>query len=99
MFGEMVGCLFEDAQRLIPQMQAALARGDLKALGDLGHRLKGTLVYLGAKPAVDAARAVERCGEGGTREAAEAVKVLERQVEKLKMAIAAYRPASESSQV
>ena len=64
----------------------------------MGHRLKGTVVYLGAQPAVDAARAVElfeRSGGERKADAEHAIAVLEQQIEALKAAAARYRPATE----
>ena len=46
----MVQCFSEEVRSLIPQMRAAIGKGDLAELSRLGHRLKGTLVYLGAEP-------------------------------------------------
>ena len=57
-----------------PQMRAALAKGDLPEVGRLGHRLKGTVVYLGAERTREAAQRTERFGQpsAGTRSEAEA---------------------------
>ena len=77
---DMIQCFFDDVENLFPQMRAALEKGDLVEVGRLGHRMKGTLVYLGARPAEEAALGVERfCNSnGGTpAEAEEAVNALE----------------------
>ena len=68
MVREMIQCFFDEVDNLFPQMRAALARGDLVEVGRLGHRMKGTVVYLGAQPAKQAALRVERfCkSSGGT---------------------------------
>ena len=50
MLVEIVACLFEEAERLFPQIHAALRLGNLQEVGRLGHRLKGTLLCLGAEP-------------------------------------------------
>ena len=94
MLGEMVACFVEEADRLIPQMHVALQRDNLQEVARLGHRLRGTLVYLGADQAVEAALALERCGGSPKGEAKEVVNALERQVEALKRAVAAYLPAA-----
>ena len=60
MFRQMIQCFFKEFGTLLPQMRAALQAGDLTEVGRLGHRLKGTVVYLGADPVVEAALAVER---------------------------------------
>ena len=85
--------------RLLPQVRAALARGDLQEVGHLGHRLKGTLVYLGAEPARTAALRVERfCkSHGGTvAEAEAAVRALEHECLRLQAALREHPPAAES---
>ena len=71
---EMMQYFFADMDDVLPQMHAALEQGDLEAVGRLGHRLKGTVVYLGAEPAQAAALRVERCctSSHGTRAEAEA---------------------------
>ena len=80
----MVQCFSEEVRSLIPQMRAAIGKGDLAELSRLGHRLKGTLVYLGAEPATRAAIAVEALQNGGSQAGAEqAVVTLERECEEL----------------
>jgi hypothetical protein len=73
-------------------MAEALERGDLAAVGQLGHRMKGTLLYLGAERATDAALRVERFSRdsGEAAEAATAVKVLQQECDLLKHALAAH---------
>ena len=60
MVREMIQCFFDEVDNLFPQMRAALEKGDLVEVGRLGHRMKGTVVYLGAEPAKEAALRVER---------------------------------------
>ena len=48
MVREMIQCFFDEVDNLFPQMRAALEKGDLVEVGRLGHRMKGTVVYLGA---------------------------------------------------
>ncbi len=93
MFEAMVDCFFTDRGSLLPQMHQALERGDLTEVGQIGHRLKGTVVYLGADRAREAAARLERFAyqEGAAVEAAEAVQVLEREIEVLSRALLAYR--------
>ena len=55
MVREMIQCFFDEVDNLFPQMRAALEKGDLAEVGRLGHRMKGTVVYLGAQPAKEAA--------------------------------------------
>ena len=90
MVEEMIGHFYAEVDVLFPEMRSALEQGDLENLGHLGHRMKGTVVYLGAEPAVQAARLVERfckSDDGTPAEAAEAVNVLERECLALKDAL------------
>jgi PAS domain S-box-containing protein len=95
---EMIQCFFDEVDNLFPHMRAALAKGDLVEVGRLGHRMKGTVVYLGAQPAKEAALRVERfCqpGGGAPSEAEEAVNALERECLALKAALSEHPPAAE----
>jgi HPt (histidine-containing phosphotransfer) domain-containing protein len=94
-FTEIVECFFDEVPRLLPQLLAALEKGDLATVARLGHRLKGTLVYLGAGPAEEAAIRVERLGQcgGGQAEAEEAVRSLARQCETLQAALLSFQTA------
>ena len=98
MVQEMIQCFFEEVDNLLPQMRAALARGDLADVGRLGHRMKGTVVYLGAHPAKDAALRVERfckSSDGTPSEAEEAIDALDRECIALKAALAEHPLAAE----
>ena len=84
MVGKMIQCFFTDLDELFPPMRPAAENGDLEEVGRLGHQhcLKGTVVYLGAEAAKQAAvpGGVERfcTSPGGTSaEAAEAIDALE----------------------
>lgn len=93
MVGEMMASFFNEANSLLPQLRAALQEGDLQEVGRLGHRLKGTFVYLGAEPAREAALRVERfmLHAGQQPEAEEAVRVFERECEVLRAVLAEYQ--------
>ena len=97
---QMIAFFFKDAESLLPQLRAALEKGDVKEVGHLGHRLKGTLVHLGAEAAIDAAKRVERlhCGGGHPAEAEEAVRTLECQCEALRAALTEYQAATSPTQ-
>ena len=98
MVREMIQCFFDEANNLFPQMRVALEKGDLEEVGRLGHRMKGTVVYLGAQPAKEAALRVERfCkSSGGTpAEAEEAVIALEHECIALKAALNGHPLAAE----
>ncbi|MHB8900618.1 MAG: ATP-binding protein, partial [Thermoguttaceae bacterium] len=57
---KMIRFFYDEVDNLFPQMRAALERRDLVEVGQLGHRMRGTVAYLGATPAEDATRRVER---------------------------------------
>ena len=99
MVREMIDCFFDEVGKLFPQMQAALQQGDLVKVGELGHRIKGTVVYLGAEAAEEAARRVEQfCkSSGGTPSEAElAVNALEQECIVLKAALGEHLLAAKS---
>jgi CheY-like chemotaxis protein len=101
MVREMIQCFFDEVDNLFPQMRSALEQGDLAEVGRLGHRMKGTVVYLGAQAAKEAALRVERfchCEDGASSEAEEAVNALERECVALKAALDQHRPAAQARQ-
>ena len=90
MLREMIQCFFDEVDNSFPQMRAALEKGDLKEVGRLGHRMKGTIVYLGAEPAKHAALHVERfckSSDGTPSEAENAINALEHECIALKAAL------------
>jgi PAS domain S-box-containing protein len=98
---EMIHCFFSEMNKLLPQMWGALAKGDIEEVGRLGHRLKGSVIYLGAQPAKQAALRVERlCTSSGSApsEAEEAVRALEHECTALHTVLTAHPLAAESSQ-
>jgi PAS domain S-box-containing protein len=99
MVREMIQCFFDEVENLFPKMRTALEQGDLEEIGRLGHRMKGTVVYLGAQPAKEAALRVERfCkSSGGTcSEAEEAINQLEQECLVLKAALTEHPLAVEA---
>ncbi len=98
---KMIQFFFNEVNDLFPQMRAALERGDLEEVGRLGHRMKGTVVYLAAEPAKEAARGVERfCKSvGGTAsEAEQAIDALEHECIALKAALIRHPLAALSAE-
>ncbi|MHB8899585.1 MAG: response regulator [Thermoguttaceae bacterium] len=92
LFQQMAESLFCEADPLLEQMQEALANGNATDMGNAAHRLKGTVSYLGAAPAVDATRRVEQMGRSGELAgAAGAIQQLAEQVEFLKDALSPHR--------
>jgi PAS domain S-box-containing protein len=101
MLREMFLCFFDEVDKLFPQMRAAIEKGNLVEVGHLGHRLKGTVVYLGAQQAKEAALRVERfCKSiGGTpAEAEDAINALARECIALKAALSVHPLAPEPEQ-
>jgi HPt (histidine-containing phosphotransfer) domain-containing protein len=85
MLQEMMDFFHSNAGELLNQMHAALDKGDLSEAGRAAHKLKGTVYYLGAQPAADAALGLEQAAKSGDLAAAEkAIIELEHQVELLK---------------
>ncbi len=94
MLQEMIECFFDEMDNLFPRMRTALEKDDLAEVGRLGHRMKGTVVYLGAEAAREATLRVERfckCHGGSPAEAEQAVLALEQQCGVLKAALAEYQ--------
>ena len=92
MVQEMVGCFFNEADSLIEKMRAALSTGNAVGLANAAHRLKGTVLYLGAHSATDTTQRVEQIGKSG--DLTEAAKVLDElviQIERLKEALTSHR--------
>jgi CheY-like chemotaxis protein/HPt (histidine-containing phosphotransfer) domain-containing protein len=101
MVREMIQCFFDEVDNVFPQMRAALEKGELVEVGRLGHRMKGTVVYLGAQPAKEAALCVERfCNSslGTPSEAHQAINALEHECLMLKAALSAHPLAAEAKE-
>lgn len=90
MAAEIIQCFFDEVGNLFSQMQIALDKGDLVGISWLGHRMKGTVMYLGARRATEAALRVEAvCGSSHCTPsvAEDAVRVLQRECLLLRAAI------------
>jgi HPt (histidine-containing phosphotransfer) domain-containing protein len=92
MLADMVRFFLTEADGSITQINTALREGDLKAVADLGHRLKGTLVYLAAEPATKTAERLEQLDCPGTSaaDAEQAVDALNRQCAALKSVLSRH---------
>jgi two-component system, sensor histidine kinase and response regulator len=98
MVGGMIQSFFNEADSLLSQMHTAVQKGDLVEVGRLGHRLKGSVVYLGAEPAKRAAIAVERfckSSGGSLAEAEETVNELELECIRLRDALTEHSDATQ----
>ena len=99
MLREMIQCFFDEVENLLPKMRVALENGDLAEVGRLGHRMKGTVLYLGAEPAKEAALRVERfckCEGGTPAEAEAAIDALEQECLALRAALTKHPLAAEA---
>ena len=96
LLAQLIQLFIADMDQLLPKMRAALERDDFLEVRNLGHRLAGTLAYLAAEPARQAARRMERVGVsgGGQAEAEEAVATLERECRALRNALAEHQAAA-----
>ena len=86
-FAHMVQCFRDDLREVMPQIRSAIAAGDLRQAARLGHRLKGTIVHLGAARAEKAAIAVEQLGDDRSIDAQEAMQTLEKACSSLEQAL------------
>jgi HPt (histidine-containing phosphotransfer) domain-containing protein len=94
LFREMAGFFFSDGLKLVAEIRAAAETGDATAIEIKAHRLKGTVLYLGAKAAVAAVSCVEVFGRSGElRDVAEAILAMETEVTHLAEVLRPYVPA------
>ncbi len=93
LFRQMVGFFFNDGLQLLSEIQAAAVAGDAAAIERKAHRLKGTVLYLGAKAATEALAGVEVLGRSGDlTDAAPAIRSMEAEVMRLAEALRTYAP-------
>jgi len=81
---EVIRVFRKDCTRQVGEIRDSLARGDAHALERAAHRLKGALGTLGARPASDAALALEMQGrDGSLGRAGEALAKLQSEIKRL----------------
>ena len=96
LFRDMVGFFLCDGTKLLSEIRAAAAAGDATAIAGKAHRLKGTLLYLGAPAAVDAVDAVEGLGRSGDLRGADlAIRSMETELARLTAALREYNASLE----
>jgi two-component system sensor histidine kinase/response regulator len=89
---DMIEFFFQQAEPEVRAMRGAVAAGDAEDLARIAHRLKTTVYFLAARPAVEAVQAVERIGRSGElAEAAEAIERLAGHLRALGEALASHR--------
>jgi HPt (histidine-containing phosphotransfer) domain-containing protein len=62
---EVLELFRQEAEQLLADVRTAVNSGDAVTIKRTAHRLKGALVSLGARPSVEAARALELAGTSG----------------------------------
>ncbi|MCH5372505.1 MAG: response regulator, partial [Planctomycetes bacterium] len=92
MLQKMVSCFFEEADVAVAELLTALENHDVESLCRVTHRLKNTVVYLGAGSAESAVKRLEDGGRSGDLvRASSALEQLTAELERLKGALIAYR--------
>jgi HPt (histidine-containing phosphotransfer) domain-containing protein len=91
LFNDMVGFFFSDGMKVLPEIRAAAAASDAKTVEKKAHRLKGTVLYLGAKAAVESLARVESLGRSrDLAQAAAAIASMEEEITRLATALRPY---------
>jgi CheY-like chemotaxis protein len=91
-FLDMVTGFFDEADDTLRSLQQARLQGNTDEVRRVAHRLKNTVVYLGARPATDAIVEVESAAKSGEIAALDQALIeLGRQLEDLKSALDPYR--------
>jgi signal transduction histidine kinase/CheY-like chemotaxis protein len=91
-FQDMVDGFLGEADVMLHSMREAFRQGSAGTICELAHRLKNTVIYLGAQPAASAILEVELTAKSEKFEAiSTALDGLDRQLEILKPALIAYR--------
>jgi PAS domain S-box-containing protein len=88
---DMAVFFFEETPRQLAEIRAGLQEHAPEAIGRAAHRLKGTLIYLGATPAWQAAHDVEQASiDGDLTQAALVFRVLTGQIAQLDAALRSW---------
>ena len=88
---EMVHLFLKECDKRLPEIREANRTGDALPLRRAAHSLKGSADWFGAHVAVAAALRLDMMGkEGCLTDADEALAVLEHEIGRLKLALAAY---------
>jgi signal transduction histidine kinase/CheY-like chemotaxis protein len=91
-FQEMVDGFLGEADALLHSMREAFRQGEVGTIRGLAHRLKNSVIYLGAQPAASAIVEVESAAKSGKLDALSvALDRLEVHLSTLKPALIAYR--------
>jgi|APLak6261674355_1056100.scaffolds.fasta_scaffold04747_2 HPt (histidine-containing phosphotransfer) domain-containing protein len=86
---EVLELFRKEADALLNDVKAAVVARDALAIKRSAHRLKGAVVSLGARPCVEASRALELAGSGGELSSVDALyEVLAKEMARLLTVIA-----------
>lgn len=89
---DIIEFLFEEASPLLEEAREGLRRADAEKVGRAAHRLKGTVIHLGAPAAKEALRRVEEMGFSRDLSDAEAaLDDAQAQIDLLEQAVASHR--------
>jgi HPt (histidine-containing phosphotransfer) domain-containing protein len=95
---DIAALFLDDFPKLLGEIRTAVASGHAVALHRAAHTLKGSLGYLGARPAETQARKLEGLGRSGELEGAvEVLAELENQLARLRPAVVELASASVAS--
>ncbi|NLT67066.1 MAG: response regulator [Acidobacteria bacterium] len=101
-FLEMVNCFFNEVDETIAALHEARSREKTEDVRTIAHRLKNTVVYLGAQRSTDAILELEKAAKEGSPDRIDAcLGRLEHSLDELKKALAPYakRDAARFSQI
>ncbi len=91
-FLEMVACFFCETDDMFRTLREARAQENAEEVRAIAHRMKNTIVYLGARPATQAILEVEKTAKNKAfPELDQALSCLDAELERLKQALASYR--------
>ena len=91
-FLEMVDCFFCETDEMFKSLQEARRQGKADEVRTIAHRMKNTVVYLGAEPSTQAIRQVENAAKAADFEDIDgSLALLSVQLGRLKHALRAFR--------
>jgi CheY-like chemotaxis protein len=97
-FLDMVDGFFDEADETLHSLYRARGQGNTDEVQRIAHRLRNTVLYLGARPAAEAILEVESTAKSGEHAALDQALIkLERQLDELKSSLAAYRRQNTTS--
>jgi signal transduction histidine kinase/CheY-like chemotaxis protein len=97
-FLDMVGGFFDEVDEALRAMQIARSQADYHELQRIAHRLRNTVLYLGARPATNAIAEVELAAKSDESAAIDlALTALEQKLNELKTILSPYRSPNEAT--